>query len=789
VLLRRRALDWLSWSRLGWLRPPSDLLARVRWAFLLVAFFNAGLSLLLIGVSDADLPARVAGVLATFYLCWRWQRGYTTGRFGILAELLAGVALVLLGIGAGDPLRAAMVLYMGLYFQALYVGGRRLSLAIAVNVGAYGVAVWLSPTTESLTLWSPEVLMQPPGVVLVVVMSLLGNSLARHERAAARERALARFGSALVASSDRQAVYAATMEGVRALVGPHAEVDAVLAVGDIERVQIVAATGSHTARWQGQFFDVHPATRPGLLAGGLFELDAAVVEGLLAAAGQQDWRGTNVVSSLLVHGTVHGSLTVITPTSLPDECKDGLRALSTEVALALETHDLREELAHQAFHDPLTNLANRALLVDRARQALSRAARHDEATAILLLDLDGFKTVNDSLGHQAGDGVLMAIAERLHACLRVGDTAARLGGDEFAVLLERLDDPLAESGAIAQRILDALVAPVSLPTQEVFVSASVGIAVARGAADVDELLSQADTAMYAAKRNGKGRYSVFEPNLRADALRRLELETDLRRAIDAEQFVLHYQPIVRLADQRPVGLEALVRWQHPRRGMVPPDAFIPLAEETGLIVPLGRWVLGESARQLARLRSECPTQWPLRMSVNVAARHLLEPGLVDDVEAVLREAGLPADALVLELTEHALIQRSEATLARLHELRDLGVHLALDDFGTGYSSLAYLRDLPFDRVKIDRSFIRDVERQPAQAALVQAIVSLGQALGLKTVGEGVETAAQARQLARLGCDLVQGYHFARPVDAASIGPLLRAGFDAGDADAALDAAA
>ncbi|MBV8719657.1 MAG: EAL domain-containing protein, partial [Chloroflexi bacterium] len=423
---------------------------------------------------------------------------------------------------------------------------------------------------------------------------------------------------------------------------------------------------------------------------------------------------------------------------------------------------------HQALHDPLTNLANRSLLVNRAQHALSSLARSGGSVALLLLDVDGFKTVNDSLGHPAGDRVLVEVASRLNACLRESDTASRLGGDEFAILLEdsaARAETQRTAEAIAQRVLDQLETPILLPSTEVFVSASIGIAVASGPEDVDELLSRADVAMYAAKRGGKARYSVFEPNLRADVVRKLELETDLRRAVDAGQFALHYQPIVDLGTRSPVAFEALARWNHPRRGWVQPDQFIGLAEESGLIVPVGRWVLDEACQQLARWQLIHSGHSNLRVNVNVAARQLREASFVEDVEAALAQARLSPDALVLEVTETAFLHRSEDVLRRLDALRALGVHLALDDFGTGYSSLAYLRDLPFDSVKTDKSFVDGVEHRPSQAALIRAIVSLGAALELAIVAEGVETAAQATLLAHLGCDMAQGFLFARPAEA------------------------
>ena len=758
----------------------------MRWFFLLAALFNAALALALVVASDANVFVSCLGAIATLYLCWRWKRGYERKSFSIASDFLAGGALILVGYGAGDPIRAGMLIYVGLFLQALTGTRRRVVFAAAVHVSAYVIAVLLSPTLPTLNLWSPEVLLQPPGVMMTAIMYVLGNTLARHERASAREQALARAGSELVASGDRDSVYAAALEAVMAITSPHV-IGAIpfLAFGENGRLGVIGAAGIPAPieeKLRGMFLDLDqiPCARERLMKRQSYDFKPSATADAAAGLGFGGRPGSTVFAMPLFSGDdLCGVLAVITQASLPDECKDSLRALATEVALGLGNLKLREELAHQAFHDPLTHLANRALLTDRLQHALTRTARSQAPVALLLLDVDGFKTVNDSLGHLAGDQVLCEVATRLRGCLRESDTAARLGGDEFAVLVEEIDHDAADPGvtvesarSVARRILDALSAPIYLSSTEVFVSASIGIAIGSAADSVEELLSQADAAMYAAKRSGKSRYNVFEPQLRAEVLHRLALETDLRRALEAGQFGLQYQPIVELRTGRHVAFEALVRWEHPRRGVIGPEQFLSLAEDTGQVVALGRWVLAEACRQAWTWRAMNPRHAALAINVNVAARQLREPGFVDDVVAALTQSGLPADGLVLELTEAAFIQRSVEIVARLEQLRRLGVHLSLDDFGTGNSSLAYLRDLPFDSVKIDRSFVEGIERNPTQTALMRAIVSLTSALQLTTVAEGVESAAQARRLARLGCDLGQGFHFAKPLEAADVAQVL-----------------
>jgi diguanylate cyclase (GGDEF)-like protein/PAS domain S-box-containing protein len=424
--------------------------------------------------------------------------------------------------------------------------------------------------------------------------------------------------------------------------------------------------------------------------------------------------------------------------------------------------ELESELEHRAFHDALTGLANRALFRDRIEHTLARSGREtDLCYGVLYLDLDSFKVVNDTLGHAVGDSVLVHVADVIRACIRDVDTAARLGGDEFSVILDGMRD---QSGAarVAQRLLDDLKAPVTIRGHEVQIDASIGIAIADAGQDPDTFLRNADIAMYMAKSAGKGTYEIFEPSMHLQVVERLTLEADLQHAVDRGEFLLHYQPIVDLTDGSIRGVEALVRWQHPERGMVPPGEFIPLAEETGLIVPMGRWILREACIQVAAWQRRYPTQPPLSVSVNVSMRQFSHGDIVADVRAALEDSGLAPGSLTLELTESALVQDTEATIALLNELKGLGVRLAVDDFGTGYSSLAYLQRFPLDVLKIDRSFVEGMVSGSQSPALVRAIVELGHSLELETVAEGIEHDEELTQFRALHCSLGQGYLFARP---------------------------
>jgi diguanylate cyclase (GGDEF)-like protein/PAS domain S-box-containing protein len=433
---------------------------------------------------------------------------------------------------------------------------------------------------------------------------------------------------------------------------------------------------------------------------------------------------------------------------------------------------LQEELARQAFYDSLTGLANRALFDDRTRHALAQADRRGHRLAVLLLDLDRFKIINDSLGHQAGDQVLVMVAKRIMASCRLSDTVARLGGDEFAVLLEEdVDEGAAE--AVAERLLEILREPFLVEGRKLTVGGSIGIALHDGAAaSTDDLLRDADAAMYSAKSRGRNRYELFEPSMHTRAVELFELNTDLQKGLDQGQFIVHYQPILDLAAQELRGVEALVRWRHPERGLLAPPEFIPAAEQTGLIVPLGTWVLREACRQMQAWRRAFPERKPF-LSVNLSPRQLYEPDLVRQVRAVLDETRLDPGALVLEITEGALLQGLEETKRKLADLKALGVRLAIDDFGSGSSTLAYLGEFPVDILKIDRSFIRGMSENPEEGRiLVQAILDLARALHLDTVSEGIELQEQRAALLTSGCGSGQGFFFAKAVSSDQITGLL-----------------
>jgi len=427
-----------------------------------------------------------------------------------------------------------------------------------------------------------------------------------------------------------------------------------------------------------------------------------------------------------------------------------------------ERRTLESRLTHQAFHDSLTRLANRSLFLNRVGHAVARAPRLSRPSAVLFLDLDDFKKVNDSLGHGVGDELLIAGAGRLSTCVRPGDTIARLGGDEFAVLLEDLDD-MAHAVQIAERISTALRTPFRMQGRDVFIGVSIGIAAVTAEDSPDEVLRNADLAMYFAKGRDKGRWAIYAPEMHAQVLDRLELEADLRAAVAANDIRVEYQPIVHLESGRVFGAEALVRWHHPARGPVSPSRFVSLAEETGVIVPIGRHVLREACHQARECRLRTRGGEPLRMAVNLSARHFQEASLVADVEAALADSGLEARALTLEITESVLMRRSEQTLETLRRLKALGLCLAIDDFGTGYSSLGYLQQFPIDMLKIDRTFVESVGGQERDPVLARAILALGKALQLETVAEGIERAEQRDGLRAMGCALGQGYLFARPM--------------------------
>jgi diguanylate cyclase (GGDEF)-like protein/PAS domain S-box-containing protein len=612
---------------------------------------------------------------------------------------------------------------------------------------ALGLLPLLAPGAIELVGWvngtdaNPVPLMA--ATVLLVLLAFLRGVGLLGSRAHSQEllRSQARYASAVAANSS----------------------DAVLVIDEAGLIlndahQFAALLGSPGAPTRGisalQFFTpVDPsqtdaAFRRAMLApGAVFEDEFEV----LRADGAEMWIGIRIVN-LFDDPDIAGMVVNIHETT--------------------HRKDAERELAHQALHDALTGLPNRALFTDRVEQALRRDRRSRLDPAVIYLDLDGFKAVNDSLGHDAGDLLLCEISRRLLNAVRTGDAVTRLGADEFAVLVEQSSRPLDEAEEVVRRILQALDVPVEVEGQLVTLSASVGIAVADGESTASSLLRDADVAMYRAKASGKSRSVVYEPAMREAAVERLRLESDLVHAMVTDQFRLDYQPVMSLATDRIVGFEALLRWDHPELGIVAPDKFIPIAEDTGLIVPIGRWVLGEACRQAAQWRAEMPDVGDISMAVNVSGRQMASANLGQHVAQALAASGLPPALLVLELTESVLVHDPDLAARRLQELRGLGIRLAVDDFGTGYSSLSYLRQFPFDILKVDKSFVATITDAEAIPAIVRGLLDLGRTLGLETVAEGVEDVVQRDALRTHGCDLAQGYLFARPMNPANARSML-----------------
>jgi diguanylate cyclase (GGDEF)-like protein/PAS domain S-box-containing protein len=497
---------------------------------------------------------------------------------------------------------------------------------------------------------------------------------------------------------------------------------------------------------------------------------ARLREGLHEVAGRS--YGTLVLEANLRHRDGHARQVEMTITNLLDN--PGVGGLVLNTRDISERKQLEEQLVHEAFHDSLTKLANRALFKDRVDQALRRREHAQGMVAVLFLDLDGFKEVNDSLGHASGDQLLVQVAQRLRGSVRPEDTVARFGGDEFAVLVDNLAHDH-EAVELARRIVDGLREPFLLDTQEIHVRASIGVvstdADAQGAEDADQLMRNADLAMYQAKAAGQGSFTCYDPLMHTGLMERLQLEADLRRALDAGELELYYQPIIELASGEIAGFEALLRWDHPTRGLIPPSEFIQLAESTGLIRPLGQWVLREACRQAVAWDTRGQER-PLTMSVNVSSRQFEQSDLLTVVAIALADSGLAADRLCLEVAESVLMNDTEENLVLLRRLKDMGIRLAIDDFGTGYSSLSYLHRFPVDTLKIDRSSVERLGQPSGDTALARTIVQLGQSLGMATVAEGIEQHSQFLALNRMACEFGQGHYFSRPLRAAEAGQLL-----------------
>jgi diguanylate cyclase (GGDEF)-like protein/PAS domain S-box-containing protein len=590
----------------------------------------------------------------------------------------------------------------------------------------------------------------------LVVMRMV-DLVRQQERSADRERAFAEEKARLTAEIQRRS----SEERFASLV-QHSS-DLITVVGPDATITYQSPSSEHVLGYPphellGTRFDQIVAKE-----------DAGRLLRLLADGAAYARRDAEVIECTLRHRDGGLRQFEILHTNLLDD--EHVRGIVLNARDISERKAFEDQLAHQAFHDPVTNLPNRALFVERVRHAIGRTRREQGELGVIFLDIDDFKTINDSLGHGAGDTALIDIAKRLSTSIRSSDTAARFGGDEFVVLLEDLESTQM-AVEVAERILEDLRRPLMVAGKELVVRGSIGISILQGSspAGADELIRDADAAMYIAKRDGKGGYRLFEPEMHAGVLARLELRADLQRALENGQFELHYQPIVRLADGVVAGMEALLRWHHPERGLVVPGDFIPFAEETGLIVPIGRWVLREACRQAVSVQSLW-TGDQLYMCVNLSVKQLQHSDVITDVQDALAESGLQPELLTLEITESMLIDDPELAVVKLQELRTLGVRIAMDDFGTGYSSLSYLSRFPVDVIKMDRSFLRPEATREA-IDLSSAVVALGSSLALEVVAEGIELDEQLRRLRDLGCELGQGFHFAHPMESGHLADFL-----------------
>ncbi|MDF2741119.1 MAG: Signaling protein ykoW, partial [Actinomycetia bacterium] len=631
---------------------------------------------------------------------------------------------------------AASVDRMGMFLPYIAVVG---SLAVStVAQVQQGILDYFASWTRSFII-----------VALVgrQVLSLLENSsLARHLESRVIERT-----AELRASEQRFQALVQHSSEVVILVGPDAKVEYV----SESMTRVFGYSEAHLLRRPlTQILDPDPGLR--------------LREGLAEVAERP--YGVLELELPLRHRDGHRCTVQFTITNLLDNPSVGGLVLNTRDIS--ERRQLEDQLVHQAFHDSLTSLANRALFKDRVDHALQRTKRQTPSVAVLFLDLDGFKEVNDSLGHAAGDRLLIQVAERLHSCVRPSDTVARFGGDEFAVLIEDASDDI-DVVQVADRVLEGLRQPFEVNGRELHVRGSMGIARMESDVDgADQLLRNADLAMYRAKAAGQGGYERYDPEMHTELVQRVQLESDLRRALEAGELFLQYQPTFDLGSGQLVGAEALARWNHPVRGLVPPTEFIPLAEASGLIRPLGAWVLREACRQAAEWqRNSPPRERPLTLNINLSGRQLQSPEVVDDVARALKESGLPPSALVLEMTESVLMDDNETVLTILRQLKELGVRLAIDDFGTGYSSMAQLKALPVDILMIDQSFVQGIGSDNGDRAIVAATLGLGAAFGLDVVAEGIETAEMVEELRVLGCRRGQGYFLRRPAAPADLAEL------------------
>lgn len=723
-------------------RLAPTLLDRLRLFFLIFALGNLVFVIPPLTLSSSSsAPIRLAAAGAAGWLAWRWISWFRTGRrqwFDLPAELLAFLAL---GLVEGAEIYLIAVLFLGLFYRALFGGVRQ----IVAGATAFTAVFLIALIVTDRPLAAQELVVIPgifwcSGVIYMLARMARDNArvLASVAEAEERHRLLIERLPAtifiepldpsqpmLFLSSRAEEMFGYPLEQM--LANRHFMTD-LIHLDDRER-------------WDAEVARTDATGEP-------FSLEFR----MLTNTGQTLWVH---VEAVLVHDQ----------DAEPRFWQGYITDISAQKRMA-------DQMLHQAFHDPLTDLPNRWLFMDRLEHAVAQLAREERPIAVLFLDLDNFKLVNDSLGHRVGDELLVMAANRLTKTLRKGDTVARLGGDEFTILLEHLDDDQ-HAQRIADRIAERLAAPFRIGEQHIYATASIGITFAASAAtSPDELLRQADMAMYDAKRGGKARYALFDPAMEQQVSELLSIEADLRHAADNGELTLYYQPVLELATGRIVEVEALLRWNHPHRGLLTPEQFIPIAEETGLLLGIDRWVLRAACRQVRAWQLSIPERAQLVVSVNMTSAQLRQLDLVHDVKRVLKETGLPPECLKFEIAERVITADMRLASGTLQELRALGVRIVIDDFGAGASALNYLRNFPIDGLKLDRSFVTGYRQNENETILVETLVTLAKTLGLTVTAEGIEEERQV-ELRELGCDFGQGFLFSHPLPPDALAELLQ----------------
>jgi len=728
---------------------PASLAGRYRLGLVALAFLFLFMSVPYVLSADAPLAIRIVtiGMYAVIALRWsQWFRGSEPLNLDHGNEILA---FWLTASITGDAYASVTPLWAAACLVPVFIPLRRLAVVLTGYTFAFLSGLAFSAADPSILL-DAQVITQPPTIAFTAgmvyffsrVLTRQQNLIEENESNAQKSIAGERRFRSLVESLPG-AIVTSTPEGGLRYISPQ-----------LERIL------GYPAHY---------------LSGGWGSLIAKVVheddqQTILDAMMEGIRTHSRVQTEIRIINADGETIWVHLDSILVDDGSPDAPVWQTLVFDVTERHSLTEQLTHQAFHDALTGLPNRLLFDDRVSHALERSSREITTTAVCFIDLDNFKIVNDSLGHKYGDLLVIEVGQRLRSCLRQGDTVARLGGDEFALLLEGQRDT-GEAIAVAERILEHLAAPFDIDGQPVYTSASIGIAYAGDASITGaELIRHADVAMYEAKRKGKGRYEIFEPYMEAYARQRLDLEVELRTALTGKEFRVVYQPIVNLSTGTIDEVEALIRWQHPTRGMLPPSEFLPTAEETGLIVPIGHWLLNEACRKVRDWQS-LPGYEQLMLSVNLSPRQLHDDNLANDISNALERSGLEPRMLQLEVAESAMLADVEHATHAINELTTLGVRIAIDDFGTGNSSLGHLRRLPVNTLKIDRSYVMELGKSDQGTTMLRAMVTLGKTLGMDVTAEGIETIEQTA-LRDFGCDYGQGYYFAKPLSEAAMNALL-----------------